>query len=262
MSISTAHDLCERVGVNTGRQAWPLLLGALLAAATGFAASAQTPAPPPAKNQPGVPNGSAPVAINKAPAEPSPAPTAAAPPPAASASPKLDEAAFAIISERNIFNANRVGAVRISSGSSRRPPRVESFTLVGTMAYEKGVFAFFEGSSSEFTKVIQAEGVIAGHKLADILASSVKLEADGKLIDLPIGSQMRREDAGTWRVAEVAAGSTGGESSSSSSRRNGDSASRRSATPEPAGKAPATAAPSSAEQSEILKRLMERRERE
>src|SRR5262245_38315845 len=58
---------------------------------------------------------------------------------------KLDESAFRIVSERNIFNANRSGGT-VRSTSSRRPVRVETFALVGTMAYEKGVFAFFEGS--------------------------------------------------------------------------------------------------------------------
>jgi len=132
---------------------------------------------------------------------------------------------------------------------SRRPTNVEFFTLVGTMAYEKGVFAFFEGSSSEFTKVVKADGVMAGYKLADVLAGGVKLEADGKLIDLPIGSQMRREDAGSWNVREASGSNGGSESASPASR-----ASSASSTSTP------TAA--SADTSEILKKLMQRREKE
>jgi hypothetical protein len=171
-------------------------------------------------------------------------------PPAASASRLLDESAFRLIAERNIFNANRSGGpVRLAT---RRPSRIESFTLVGTLAYEKGVFAFFEGSSSEFTKVLKADSVIAGYKLVDIYPNSVKLEADGKQTELLIGSQMRREDAGTWQFAQ-GGGSAAGE--------NG-AAPGRSETAGPDGKPPATAAASSTEQSEILKRLMERREKE
>jgi hypothetical protein len=133
---------------------------------------------------------------------------------------KLDESSFRIVSERNIFNANRSGgSVRIAS--TRRPPRVESFKLVGTMAYEKGTFAFFEGSNSELTKVLKAEGVIASHKVVAIQTDSVKLEAGGKIVDLPIGAAMRREDEGAWQLGEAVASS--GNSSYVSSRENGDS---------------------------------------
>jgi hypothetical protein len=145
--------------------------------------------------------------------------TNALPARAASAPQKLDESAFRIIAERNIFNAERIGAVRIAS--SRRPARVESFKLVGTMAYAKGAFAFFEGSSSELTKVLKPDGVIAGYKLVDILTDAVKLEADGKILELSIGSAMRREDEGTWRPGEAVAGSA--TSSFASTRENSDS---------------------------------------
>ena len=178
------------------------------------------------------------------PPAPTNAPATAAPPPPARI---LTESAFALIGERNIFNASRSGGqVRLPS---RRPTSVEYFTLVGTMAYEKGVFAFFEGSSSEFTKVVKADDVMAGYKLADVLASSVKLEADGKLIDLPIGSQMRREDAGSWNVREASGSNGGSESASSPSR-----ASSASSTSTPAA--------ASADMSDVLKKLMQRREKE
>jgi hypothetical protein len=201
-----------------------------------------------------------------------PAPSAM-PARAASAPQKLDESAFRIIAERNIFNAERIGAVRIAS--SRRPARVESFKLVGTMAYAKGAFAFFEGSSSELTKVVKPDGVIAGYKLVDILTDAVKLEADGKILELSIGSAMRREDEGTWRPGEAAASSAtssfastrenSDSNRSSRSRDNDSSRSRRGESDsEPA--RPAAAASSSpastADPAEILKRLMERRERE
>jgi len=263
MSISTTSNLCEPCWVKAARQLAPAWLVGLMVAAAGFSATAQTTNTTPAQVEATQPQAAA-------------GPTAAdvPPSPAASASQKMDESAFSLIAERNIFNANRVGTVRLSS---RRPARVETFTLVGTMAYEKGAFAFFDGSSSEFTKVIKADNTIAGYKLADIFANSVKLEADGKQIDLPIGSQMRREDAGTWlmvaapRSEDSSGRSNRSEESGSRSNRNGDSArsrrsgdstSGRSTTSESAGKAPATATPTAAEQSEILKRLMERREKE
>lgn len=217
----------------------------------------------------------APAAVARPSTNPPPA-TASASPPLASAATSLDETAFRIIAERNIFNANRSGGtVRLST---RRPSVVESFTLVGTLAYEKGVFAFFEGTSSEFTKVLKPAGIIAGHKLVDVYVNSVKLDVDGKEIELPLGSQMRREDEGTWHVAEARGGSgavSNGEADSASrysrsdrsressrSRRDGGSSSARGARSESSSPAPAQTSSSNANQDEILKRLMERREKE
>ena len=228
MSISTTINSCEGIGVNTLRKRRNAWLTLLLVAAAGWTATAQP------TNQPAGTNASPQLGSNPPPAVATPAPK--------------DESAFRLIAERNIFNANRSGGqVRLAS---RRPASVETFTLVGTMAYAKGAFAFFSGSSSELTKAVKVDEVIAGHKLADIYASSVKLEADGKQIELPIGSQMRREDAGTWRMAaNVSDSNSGGESPSP--------AASRSETQSPASKVTTPA-----DQAEILKRLKERREKE
>jgi hypothetical protein len=182
---------------------------------------------------------------------------------------RLDESAFRIVAERNIFNATRSGAgeVRVPS---RRPSTVEYFTLVGTMDYEKGTFAFFDGSSSQYTKVIQADSVIAGHKLLDVTANSVKLEAEGKEIELPVGSQMRREDEGAWQVAEarrglsVASNGNGDSSGRSDRSDRNDSSSRyrRNDSSESSTHSSGSTASSSESEDEILKRLMERRAKE
>lgn len=250
MSISKTTDLCEGDCVNAARQGWQACLVTLLLAAVGFSAVAQntnisastnmpTPAAP-AQASPTQP------ASTQAPS----AQVASAPSRDRSATSRLDDSAFRIISERNIFNANRSGGqVRLSS---RRPARLEGFTLVGTMAYEKGAFAFFDGTSSEFTRVLKTNGVIAGHKVVDILADAVRLEADGKTLELPIGSAMRREDEGTWHQGEGLA-SNGGSSSSPSNLANGAESQKQTTS---------TGSTSSADQSEILKRLMERREKD
>lgn len=182
-----------------------------------------------------------------------------APTTAPSAPRKLDESAFRIVSERNIFNANRSGGT-VRSTTTRRAPRVDSFALVGTMAYEKGAFAFFEGSSSEFTKVLKANGVIAGHKIVDILANGVKLEIDGQVVDLAIGSGLRREDQGLWAISDAVSTSNGGSSSRRSrSERSEDSGSDHSSS---SSTSTSSSAAPSGDQSEILKRLMERRAKE
>ena len=181
-----------------------------------------------------------------------------------SASRKLDESSFRIITERNIFNANRSGGT-VRSTSSRRAPRVESFALVGTMAYEKGAFAFFEGTSSDFTKALKPNGIIAGHKIMDILANGVKLEMDGQIIELAVGTGLRREDQGAWKVSDSVstAGNLSGRSSGESNGREGRGRRDENNAAEHSSTANSAASPAaSADQSEVLKRLMERREKE
>ena len=186
-------------------------------------------------------------------------------PPAASAPRKLDESFFHIINERNIFNANRSGGT-VRATNTRRQARVDSFALVGTMAYEKGVFAFFEGSSSDYTKALKPQGVIAGHKIVDILANGVKLEMDGQIIELAVGTGLRREDQGAWKVSDAIStgGSSNGRNYSEANGRDGrgrrdeNNGGERSSTFSSSTTPPAA----SADQSEVLKRLMERREKE
>ena len=242
MSIPTTSKLCDCQCVNAARQYWQKWLVTLMVAAVGFNLAAESTNNPAGTNTP-------PARVE-------------------SASQGTGESAFRIITERNIFNANRSGGqVRLES---RRPAQIETFTLVGTMAYEKGTFAFFEGSSSEFTKAMKADSVIAGHKLVDIYASSVKLEADGKEIELPVGSQMRREDAGLWQVAVAEARGSGGGGNASGNSSSRSSRSDRGSVSSPAsgansesGSPPSTnTSSSSADQAEVLKRLMERREKE
>ena len=68
---------------------------------------------------------------------------------------RLSYDAFRMISDRNIFNPNRYarGSAAATRTDSRPASRVESFTLVGIMGYEKGVFAFFDGTSADYKKV-------------------------------------------------------------------------------------------------------------
>jgi hypothetical protein len=115
---------------------------------------------------------------------------------------KLDYTSFRIVSDRNIFNASRSRSRGgRSNQETRKPTRVDSFALVGTIDYEKGPHAFFDGSSSEFRKVLKPQGTIAGYKVTDIAQNSVKLVAGDKKIELLVGMQMRREDEGEWKLA-------------------------------------------------------------
>src|SRR5579862_1681456 len=74
-----------------------------------------------------------------------------------SASP-FDYSAFQLIAERNIFDPNRAPR---SIRNTTQPKTTDSFTLVGTMSYEKGIFAFFDGNSSDYKKVLKPDESIA-----------------------------------------------------------------------------------------------------
>jgi hypothetical protein len=113
------------------------------------------------------------------------------------AAPALNLKSFDLIATRNIFDQNR------RPPSIIRPPirqqRVDTFTLVGTMSYEKGNFAFFDSNRSEYRKALKASETIAGYKIAEIAPDGIKLAAaSNKTINLPVGTQMRRVEGGRW----------------------------------------------------------------
>ena len=155
-----------------------------------------------------------------------------------------DYSSFRIISERNIFDPNRSG--RSTRTYTRRAPErrvtTESFALLGTMSYEKGSFAFFDGSRSQYRTVLEPSNNIAGYTILEIAATHVKLEGTNGTIELAVGMQMRRQDEGEWSLS--ARTESSGESSRSSS--SNDLAS----------------AGSGGSADEVLKRLMQKREQE
>jgi hypothetical protein len=157
----------------------------------------------------------------------------------------LDYVSFRLISERNIFNANRSG--RNTTRRERDPDRRsrgEAFALLGTMSYEKGRFAFFDGTSSDYRKVLQTAGTIAGYKVAEIAANHVTLEStNGQPIELQVGMQMKKRDDEEWQLS--------GQADSSELVRASTPASEKK-----------EASPAVGGESDVLKKLMQKREEE
>lgn len=164
---------------------------------------------------------------------------------------KADYASFKIIAERNIFSPKRSGRQISGPRETRRPARVDTFALVGTMSYDKGQFAFFDGSSSEFRQTLQRDGSIAGFKVVAIDGTSAKLEAKGKVLELRVGAQARREEGGEWQVSARRDSLASSSSSGSASDAGGSG-----------GSAGSSGGDGSGAMSEVLKRLMEQREKE
>jgi len=120
----------------------------------------------------------------------------------------------------------------------------DAFSLVGTMKYAKGTFAFFDGTTSAYRKAVQNAGTIAGYKVTDITPTSAKLANGDKQLTIKIGAQMRREEKGPWQL--VASGEL-----PAATTETVDSASTEPASND-----------SSTEGNDVLKRLMQQRERE
>jgi len=153
-----------------------------------------------------------------------------------------DYQSFKIITDRNIFDPNRSSRSSRTRTEGPKPARVESFALVGTMSYENGTYAFFDGTGSSYRKAIKTGDTIAGYKVADISADHVKLEANGQQIELSVGVQMKKQDEGEWQLAGRAE-SFGTSSPATATAEKTDSA-------------------SGGEESDVLKKLMQKREQE
>jgi hypothetical protein len=115
-----------------------------------------------------------------------------------------DYASFSkFIAERNIFNPNRY---RITANIRRdRPTRIvrrPSFSLAGLMSYGEGetpgIYAFFDGTSSDYRIVLARDATIAVFKVAAIDEDSVTLLLDTNKTVMKVGMQMRDEGGGHW----------------------------------------------------------------
>ncbi len=161
---------------------------------------------------------------------------------------KFDYNAFRnLIATKNIFDPNRYPHRPGSSRPTSKPRTIDSFTLVGTMSYGKGVFAFFDGTKSEFRKAIKSSDTIAGYKVTNISRDAVELSSGTNQMKLEVGKGMRSEDGGEWTP------SNGGENYSASSSSTSTSPSNSASS--------ATSTVPSGPDADILKRLMERRAR-
>ena len=166
-----------------------------------------------------------------------------------------DYAAFSrFVAARNIFDPNRQPHYTSSRPRTRTTTRTHSpstpaFTFVGTMSYEKGLFAFFSGNSEELKQVLPVGKIIAGYTVTQVSQGRVTLAAADKKgnLQLRIGDVMRQEN-GKWELSgsgEVPAG---------------DSASVAETASAPSSESPASTTPGS--ENDVLKKLMEKRAKE
>jgi len=162
------------------------------------------------------------------------------------------------ITERNIFDPNRYphdSRARHTIYTPRRSsPSAPTFTLVGTMSYGKGMFAFFDGNSSDLRKALYQSdsNSIAGFTVTEITLTGVKLQSADKKETVPmkIGEMMRQEGDHWQPVSQGELAAAGGNANAAPAADNSSSPDTSSA-PSPA-----------LNGNDILKKLMQQREQE
>ena len=110
------------------------------------------------------------------------------------------------ITTRNIFNPNRSN--RAASAPPRRRPerssnRSEFFSLLGTMSYEKGRFAFFDGTGSQYRKTLKTDDSIGEFTISKITADYVTLVSEDQRIELRVGRRLEKQSDGKWLVSDA-----------------------------------------------------------
>ena len=112
---------------------------------------------------------------------------------------------FAIITERNVFNANRSLPPPPAAAKLKvpPPPKIEAFALLGTMSTERGSVAFFDGTSTTYRKAVETGDMLGTYTVASIEHDRVTLTAGERELCLPIKMQFRREDQGEWLLADL-----------------------------------------------------------
>ncbi len=162
----------------------------------------------------------------------------------AAAAPANSFEAFGLIVERNIFNPNRT--VRTAPGAAVEPVRVDEIALVGTMTSDQGLLAFFESADSSFQKTVRVGESIAEFKVERITSGGVDLARGDTPLALMVAQRLRRIEGGAWTVDT---------SGTDVAQEKGLTAGRRAVEPGAPAEIPADA-------SDVLKRLMKKREKQ
>ncbi|MCL5096735.1 MAG: hypothetical protein M1608_04250 [Candidatus Omnitrophica bacterium] len=161
-----------------------------------------------------------------------------------------DFQSFKIIFERNIFNPNRRPVSNRGSQDEGAPsPRIDGFSLIGTLIYDKGSYAFFDGTESKYKTVLRPLDSIAGFKVTEITPNSVRLLSASNSFELPMNMQIKREDEGEWRLVS----GTGSWAPSTVSTNADNNASETGSS---------NTGSSSGGADDVLKRLMQKRQQE
>jgi len=165
---------------------------------------------------------------------------------AASTSPEFSS--FKVILQRNIFDPNRT-PYRENSDQSRKPrpnpQQIDRFTLLGVLINNGDALAFFEGTQTEFRREFKPGETIAGFRIAGISTEKVHLEKEGRKIPIPVGQGMSSTEGEDWVVSSGTGPVVKDDSAKNVPSEN-----------------PAKDKAQDTDTSDLLKKMMERREKE
>jgi len=159
---------------------------------------------------------------------------------------KLSYETFRMVRSRNVFDPERQpGAVAAPVVAAAPVTRSDYAALTGTLLTSEKTLAFFSGSRVEFNKVLGVGGDIAGATVVSISQSGIEVTRGAKRIAVAVGQTVPLDANSVPGLAP------GGEPAPmpllSGSATVG---------------APSTSTPPSTEQDSVLRRMMERRQRE
>jgi hypothetical protein len=97
--------------------------------------------------------------------------------------------AYSVLTERNIFDPNRMPRVAGAPPPVVEPPRKagDYVALTGVMIHEGRALAFFSGSRPDYDKVAEVNGEIAGAKVTRIAPGGIEVDRAGKKVVVAVG---------------------------------------------------------------------------
>ena len=162
--------------------------------------------------------------------------SAATPAPAAGATaPAGSLVAFALVTERNIFNPNRTARTR--SAPEEKPVRTEEVALVGVVGFGADPAAVFHSADPRLRGEAAAGGRLGDFSVVAVTPAGVELRAGERTYTLAVAQRLTRVEGGEWTASAAPVPEV------------------RSRPDAPPVEVPANA-------SEVLKRLMKQREKQ
>lgn len=143
--------------------------------------------------------------------------------------------AFALVTDRNIFNPSRTARAR--SAPEEKPVRTEEVALVGVVGFGAATSAVFHSSDPRLKGEVGPGGRLGDFTVVAVSPSTAELRAGERTYTLAVAQRLTRAEGGEWTP---------------------------SAAPAPEARSRTEAAPVEvpANASEVLKRLMKQREKQ
>jgi type II secretory pathway component PulC len=159
--------------------------------------------------------------------------------------------AFSAMRLRNIFDPNRK-PIRTEPNAPVSPSKARAaLTLTGTLVTEKTALAFFAGAGGEPGKVLGIAQAIGEFKITSIAPGQVGLEREGQPLVLSVGKSLPLEGGSETPAALENAPVVGVPETPSPAPQ-----------PPPSAPSPTSNTDANPDRSEILRRMMERRQKE